>query len=275
MTFDQLEMLEAVVTHGNYRAASEHLHKSQPALSVGIRNLEEEFGITIFDRTEYRSQLTEQGRVFYQWTRQCLESFRSLSVVGREMGSKLHEPSIKIAIDPLIGFDKISPIFDACLGPQTATELRIRSEILGRGLELLIEKETDFAIGTMDHAHPEVESFLFKRIELIPVATKKVAAQYKSFPQIVVSSPDTLGELSMGPKCYVSDHSMKSKLICEGFGWGRLAKHEVETEFKGKKLVAIKDSRVKPIPIELFAMRNVTRAMGPLAKKIWAGLREI
>ena len=73
MTFDQLEMLEAVVTHGNYRAASEHLHKSQPALSVGIRNLEEEFGITIFDRTEYRSQLTEQGRVFYQWTRQCLE----------------------------------------------------------------------------------------------------------------------------------------------------------------------------------------------------------
>lgn len=273
MTFDQLEMLEAVILHGNYRTASEYLHKSQPSLSVGIKNLEEEFGITLFDRSEYRSQLTDQGKVFYQWARQCLESFRSLNVVGREMGKKLVEPSIHIVLDPLIEFENIEAIFETCLGPKIPTELKIRSEILGRGMELVINKEVNFAIGTINKSHPEIESFPFKKIDMIPVAVKKVAENYKNFPQIVIQSPDSVGELSKGPKCYVSDHNMKTKLITGGFGWGRLAKHEIENDYKSKKLIAIKDPQVRAIHFELCAMRNINMPMGPLAKKIWGDLK--
>lgn len=273
MTFDQLEMLEAVILHGNYRAASEHLHKSQPSLSVGIKNLEEEFGISLFDRSEYRSQLTDQGKVFYQWARQCLESFRSLSVVGKEMGNKLTEPTINVVIDPLVEFENIQSVFETCLGPKSATELRIRSEILGKGMELVKSKEVTFAIGVVPKPHPEIESFPFKKIDLIPVATKKVAESYKNFPQIVVSSPDTMGELSKGPKCYVSDHGMKTKLIIGGFGWGRLAKHEIELEYKSKKLVLIKDPLVRSIHVDLCVMRNMTVPLGPLSKSIWLGLK--
>lgn len=273
MTFDQLEMLEAVIIHGNYRAASEYLHKSQPSLSVGIKNLEEEFGITLFDRSEYRSQLTDQGKVFYQWAKQCLESFRSLSVVGQEMGSKHVEPSINIILDPLVQFEFIQTIFENCLGPKSPTELKIRSEILGKGMELVVAKEAHFAIGTIHKSHPEIESFPFRKIEMVPVAVKKVADNYKNFPQIVITSPDSIGDLSKGPKCYVSDHSMKTKLIVGGFGWGRLAKHEIETEFKSKKLVSIKDSQVRPFNFELSVMRNITVPMGPLAKKIWNDLK--
>lgn len=274
MTFDQLEMLEAVILHGNYRAASEYLHKSQPSLSVGIKNLEEEFGLTLFDRSEYRSQLTDQGKVFYQWAKQTLESFRSLSVVGKEMGKKMVEPTINVVLDPLVEFESIQAVFETCLGAKSATELRIRSEILGRGLELVKAKEATFAIGVVAKAHPEIESFPFKKIDLIPVATKKIAENYKNFPQIVVSSPDSMGELSKGMKCYVSDHSMKTKLILNGFGWGRLAKHEIEKEFKAKKLVPVKDSLVRSVHIELFIMRNTTVPMGPLSKNIWAQLRK-
>lgn len=274
MTFDQLEMLEAVIIHGSYRAASEHLHKSQPSLSVGIKNLEEEFGITLFDRSEYRSQLTDQGKVFYQWAKQCLESFRSLSVIGKEMGKKLVEPAITIVLDPLVEFENIKTVFEECLGPKSATELRIRSEILGMGMELVKSKEATLAIGSVPKSHPEIETIPFKKIELIPVATKKVAENYKNFPQIVVLSPDSAGELSKGPKCYVSDHSMKSKLIVAGYGWGRLAKHEIESEFKSKKLIAIKDPLVTSIHINLCLMRNITVPLGPLSKKIWNELKK-
>lgn len=273
MTFDQLEMLEAVIIHGNYRAASEYLHKSQPSLSVGIKNLEEEFGITIFDRSEYRSQLTDQGKVFYQWAKQCLESFRSLAVVGKEMGTKFVEPSINIVLDPLVQFESIKGVFENCLGPKTPTELKIRSEILGKGMELVINKEANFAIGIKTRSHPEIESYPFKKIDMIPVGVKKIADNYKSFPQIVIQSPDSVGELSKGPKCYVSDHSMKTKLILGGYGWGRLAKHEIENEYKTKKLIVIKDTQVRAIHFDLFVMRNTNMPMGPLSKKIWADLR--
>jgi DNA-binding transcriptional LysR family regulator len=273
MTFDQLEMLEAVILHGNYRAASEYLHKSQPSLSVGIKNLEEEFGISLFDRSEYRSQLTDQGKIFYQWAKQCLESFRSLSVVGKEMGNKLIEPTISIVLDPLVEFENIQTVFETCLGPKSATELKIRAEILGKGMELVKAKEATFAIGTIAKSHPEIESFPFKKIELIPVATKKVAENYRNFPQIIVSSPDTVGEMSKGPKCFVSDHNMKSKLIIGGFGWGRLAKHEIISEYKTKKLVSIKDPTIRSFHIDLCVMRNTTVPLGPLSKIIWSQLK--
>jgi DNA-binding transcriptional LysR family regulator len=274
MTFDQLEMLEAIVKMGNYKAASEHLHKSQPSLSVGIKKLEEEFSITIFDKSEYRSHLTDQGKIFYQWARESLESFRNLTVIAKEMGDQKTEPLINIVIDPLVEFSFIESIFEACLGAKSATELRIRSEILGKGMELVAAKEAHFAIGPILKSHPEIESFPFQKVEMIPVAVKSIADNHKNFPQIIVSSPDSTGTISKGPKCYVSDHSMKTKLILGGFGWGGLAKYEIEAELKSKKLVPIKDSSVKPVSFDLYVMRNKTKPMGPSAKKIWAGLKK-
>ena len=51
MTLDQLEAVHAIVERGSFRAAAEQLHRSQPALSASVKNLEDEFGIRIFDRT--------------------------------------------------------------------------------------------------------------------------------------------------------------------------------------------------------------------------------
>lgn len=273
MTFDQLEMLEAVVIHGNYKAAAEHLHKSQPSLSVGIKKLEEEFGVVLFDPLAYRSQLTDQGKIFYQWARQCLESFRNLSVVGQEMGRSRLEPKINIVVDPLVDFDSLKVIFETCVAPKLATELHLQTAILGRGMERVLAGEAHFAIGVVAKSHPDIESYTFSQIEMIPVAVKKVASQYQNYPQVIVSSPDSSGELTKGPKCFVSDHHMKSKLILSGYGWGRLSKFEIEGEFKNRKLVKIKDSKVRPISFDLHVMRNITKAMGPLGKKIWEDLR--
>ena len=273
MTYDQLEMLEAVIKMGNYKAAAEHLHKSQPSLSVGIKKLEEEFGIKLFDRSGYRSQLTEQGKVFYHWARETLDSFRNLSVIGNEMGKHHLEPTLAVVIDPLIEFEYIQSIFETCLGPKSPTELKLRSEILGKCQELVLSEEAQFGIGMVTKSHSEIESFPFKRIEMIPVALKRVAESYKNFPQIIVTGPDFGGELSKGPQCHVSDHGMKAKLIVNGFGWGRLARHEIEGEFKTKKLVSIMDAPVTPFSMDLCVMRKKTRPLGPVAKKIWTGLK--
>ena len=54
------------------RAASE-LHVSQPALSRQIRDLEDEIGVTLFERTAKSVRLTEPGRVFLKAVREVLE----------------------------------------------------------------------------------------------------------------------------------------------------------------------------------------------------------
>lgn len=271
MTYDQIEMLAAIVENGSFKAAAETLHKSQPSLSVGIRKMEEEFGISIFDRSDYRPRLTEQGKVFYKWAQESLDSFRNLETIAREMGSNKREPKITFAIDPLVEFSEIRPVFETCLGPLNPTELTLRSEILGKGLQLLLDGEVDFAIAPQLKTHENIESFFFKRVELVPVAARTIAKTYRSYPQVVVTAPETQGELSKGPRCYVTDHSMKARLILSGYGWGRLAAHEIEGE---KKLVRLSDPVVRPFKLDLFFMRNKTRPMGPQAKNIWKSFKK-
>ena len=50
--FYQLVAFVAVAAEGSFTAASAKLHKSQPAVSKLIRNLEDEFGIELFDQDD-------------------------------------------------------------------------------------------------------------------------------------------------------------------------------------------------------------------------------
>src|SRR5438874_178808 len=66
MTYDQLVAFTSVAAEGTFTGASDALHKSQPAVSKLIRNLEGELGVVLFDRTRYRATLTDAGSVFYE-----------------------------------------------------------------------------------------------------------------------------------------------------------------------------------------------------------------
>lgn len=52
----------AVVDHGGITRAAQSLYISQPSLSQAIRTLEKRLGVTLFDRTGRRLELTEAGR---------------------------------------------------------------------------------------------------------------------------------------------------------------------------------------------------------------------
>ncbi|NED65029.1 LysR family transcriptional regulator, partial [Streptomyces sp. SID10244] len=52
----------AVVDHGGITKAAQSLYISQPSLSQAIRTLERRLGVTLFDRTGRRLELTEAGR---------------------------------------------------------------------------------------------------------------------------------------------------------------------------------------------------------------------
>jgi len=61
MTYDQLVAFTTVAAEGTFTSASEALHKSQPAVSKLIRNLEGELGVVLFDRTKYRASSPTPG----------------------------------------------------------------------------------------------------------------------------------------------------------------------------------------------------------------------
>ena len=50
MNFDQLTALDAIIKHGSFRNASKALNKAQSAVSIGIKNLEEQLGFSLIVR---------------------------------------------------------------------------------------------------------------------------------------------------------------------------------------------------------------------------------
>lgn len=75
MTILQLKYVVAISTSASMREASGKLYVSQPALSASIRDLEDEIGIRIFDRTNKGIKLTEEGNEFLGFAKQAVSQY--------------------------------------------------------------------------------------------------------------------------------------------------------------------------------------------------------
>src|ERR1700712_5565448 len=72
MELRQLTCLEAVVREGGFGHAAAVLHVAQPAVSVQIRKLEKELGVTLLARTTRHVVLTHAGELFLRRARRAL-----------------------------------------------------------------------------------------------------------------------------------------------------------------------------------------------------------
>lgn len=78
MFMRQLNYLIALDKHRHFGKAAESCHVSQPALSNGIRELEQELGITIIKRNRTFQGITPEGERVIVWARQMLNSLHGL-----------------------------------------------------------------------------------------------------------------------------------------------------------------------------------------------------
>ena len=62
ITFDLLQILDAIDRHGSFTAAASALHRVPSALSHAVGKLEDELGVTLFERVGRRTVLDIVGR---------------------------------------------------------------------------------------------------------------------------------------------------------------------------------------------------------------------
>ena len=75
MTLRHLRIFVEVCRTGSITKAAESLHLSQPAVSLAIRQLEDYYGILLFDRISRKLYLTESGNKMLSYASHIIESF--------------------------------------------------------------------------------------------------------------------------------------------------------------------------------------------------------
>ncbi len=78
MNINQLKYALETAQSGSMREAATKLFVSQPALSTSIRELEEELGITIFERTNKGISLTPEGSEFINYAKKAVGQYEIL-----------------------------------------------------------------------------------------------------------------------------------------------------------------------------------------------------
>lgn len=78
MTIAQLEYLIAVANYGSFSTAAEKCFVTQPSLSIQIKNLEDELGVILLDRSRKPIVPTETGNLIIEQAQETLYSFSKI-----------------------------------------------------------------------------------------------------------------------------------------------------------------------------------------------------
>lgn len=149
MKLYQLQYFTTVCSHNyNISRAAEALHISQPSVSNAIRDLEDEFGVCLFQRINRKLRITREGEIFLAMATDLLS--RSESVVNRMRDLGDRKNHIKVGIPPMIG----SFLFPVIFQEFSKVHPEIRLEAFEEGsfqiMKMVEEDLLDAAIVTMN-----------------------------------------------------------------------------------------------------------------------------
>lgn len=84
MTLRHLRIFVSVATHGSMSAAAKELYISQPSVSQAVRELEEFYGVLLFDRLAKRLYITAAGRQLLHSAQQVTAQYAQMEKAMRE-----------------------------------------------------------------------------------------------------------------------------------------------------------------------------------------------
>lgn len=282
LSLDQLRVLVTVVDAGSFSAAARALGRAQSAISQAVATLEELQGVTLFDRSGYRPQLTEVGRVLADQARLVLESAGRFEAVAANSRTGL-EPELAIAIDPLVPTEPLIDNLRALGARYPDLPLRFSTEGLGGSVRRLRDGTAALALCMLLPTIPDdVVAVPLLRIRLRAVIAPQhplarlrrpaTRADLERHVQLVLSDVESdpresYGVLS-GRVWRFVDIGRRLDFLLAGFGWCRMPEHLVAAPLESGALVPLKivDDPSPREALTIYAAHRRDHILGPAGR---------
>lgn len=160
MELRQLRYFLALAHHLHFARAAESLHISQPSLSQQIRALEEELGVTLFERSRRHVALTADGEALLPYARQLVALADDALAEFAERGG-LRRGRVRLGTTPTLGGHLLPGLINDFFAAYPGLELIITedgSDRLARGLQ---EGRLDLALLVED---PSINGQVFEAL---------------------------------------------------------------------------------------------------------------
>jgi DNA-binding transcriptional LysR family regulator len=152
----QFQAFVTVARLGSFTRAAKHLHLSQPALTVQIRQLEEAMGVRLFDRSTRVVMLTPIGRELAPTFGRVLHEIDAVMVNTRELASHV-KGTVSIGALPSISSKLIPSTIAEFQKQYPGIVVKLRDALAYRIVRLVKDEEVDFGIGTLRMPDPDIQ----------------------------------------------------------------------------------------------------------------------
>jgi DNA-binding transcriptional LysR family regulator len=288
LTLEALEVLDAIQRRGSFAAAAETVHRVPSAITYIVQKLEEDLGITLFDRSGHRAVLTEAGRELLREGRHLLDAAHELELRVKRVATG-YEVELRIAVNDVIPWNRLIPLVDEFYETACGTRLRFSSEVYGGAWDALASDRADLVVGApaegpagggyVTRPFGQLEwAFMVAPTHPLALAPEPIPPEeimkYRSIAAADTSRslpPRTSGTLSGQDVLTVPDMYLKIAFQRAGLGVGYLPLHMTREDVEAGRLIVKQVVEPKPAGPMYVAWRTGHKGKG---LEWWAGRLE-
>jgi DNA-binding transcriptional LysR family regulator len=280
--FDHLRVFVAIADYGSFSEAARRLHRAQSAVSNAIANLESALGVTLFDRSGWKPQMTPHGHALLVDARAILT--RADQLQARALGlTQGLEAELSVVFDVMFPTGRLVELVTSFQQAFPGVALRLCVDVLGGVPERVLNGGYDLGVqGSLPDIAPELASHALSEIAVVPAAAPgHPLAKMHKIPndalqeqtQIVLTDHTTRTEgrsfyVISGRKILTADLGSKRAMLLAGLGWGFVPRSFVEDDLQAKRLIELdlkeRPPRTRSLP--LFAIYRCSAPLGPAGR---------
>lgn len=283
LTLDQIRVFLSVVDAGSFSAAARAEGRATSAVTYAVRKMEDQLGVSLFDRRQYRPVLTEAGHTLLPRARRVAEEVGGLRLAAHGIASGL-EAQIPVAIDAMFPMDTLFDPLRAFQAAFPSVQLRIFVETLGSTARLVTDGHcafgliTQFALQSVDLTSVPVADLLLVMVAAPghPLAAIKGPIDpdvLRNHVQLVLTDRSDVTaardySVYSGNTWRLSDLGAKQEMLRAGLGFGSLPAHMVKDDVAAGRLVVLEIAAGfgRGLRFPMVLTRRSDRAMGPATR---------
>jgi LysR family cyn operon transcriptional activator len=173
MELRQIHYFMAVAAHQNFSRAAEHVHVSQPSLSVQIGGLEKELGTRLFDRLGRKAILTQAGELFRVHAERALRELDQAEQVVQELLGAKRGRLVVGALSTVNSY-LIAPLVSRFKQRFPGIHLQVHAQPSSEVVGGLLANHLDVGICLLPLTHPQLTTIPLFEERLALVAPSKM-----------------------------------------------------------------------------------------------------
>ena len=294
MRLDYIKSFIGVVNYKSFSLAAKYLFLSQPTISTHIKQLEAELGVQLLVRSTKDVLLSEEGKVFYPYALQLLET-ESKALSQLRKNEDAGGGTVVVAASSVPGHYMLPQFLGYFRNQNENICFKVMEGDSGNVLQKLLDFEVEIGIGGLNSGSDKIYSeVLFEdEIVLITPNTQKYRSMNGKFPMDQLKKERFITrEIGSGTKSFTENLEMELQLdshelhvaaqfqssemvrraVEAGTGVAFISKTAAKESLDKQKILAFSFEGVSAVR-KIYLMYHKDRVLGDAAEEVLEGLR--